>query len=466
MNEQYTNEPLTIDPAARLTELYRSWGILDLLGLSVDELPPEWLRILNIARNLLDGHPIPGVGIPTTVAALLAREEEVVYERRRVRRLITDNAHHIPDDPEVRPIESVSEFPRIIMSQRLWQFIDPEIFYYRVYAHDVLVKEKEEIRALLDDRFEETEELVPVANRQRRPRQKVLVLRDTSSSMRDNHKGIFAKAVALAYLIKAQEEGAEVSDRSFANTVHPRLRATTPEGFATVARRILREGFYGTTNLAAALEDTIVEIRKEELGLDPYALAVTEILLISDCENPDRLPPLPPGVTINTLHLEGGREGYMLPTYAERLEEIQGVSQSFVRIDTSSLTMPPAAREAWSALEEARLEAADDAHEAGYDAARTLDQPGSPRTAAQLSRLYEQMTRGTTEHGQIKTQLRGMYLGDKAGLGQLLRQVLRRLIETLTAAPHLRPHLPLHPRASVPHGHAPSAHDFVVRPKR
>ncbi|HNO65299.1 MAG TPA: hypothetical protein PKK39_03060, partial [Tepidiformaceae bacterium] len=49
---------------AELQELYRSWRILDLVGETVNELPPEWLRILDIARNLMLQHPLPGVELP------------------------------------------------------------------------------------------------------------------------------------------------------------------------------------------------------------------------------------------------------------------------------------------------------------------------------------------------------------------------------------------------------------------
>ncbi len=38
---------------AELQDLYRSWRILDLVGETASEMPPEWLRILEIARNLI-----------------------------------------------------------------------------------------------------------------------------------------------------------------------------------------------------------------------------------------------------------------------------------------------------------------------------------------------------------------------------------------------------------------------------
>ncbi len=407
-----------------LADLYRSWGILDLVRESVEAMPPAWLQILNIARNLLDGRALPGVPLPAELTALLARDGDVRYERRTVRRQARPSGPPRPEDPEVRPIDSFAEFPRIILGQRMWQFIDPDLFFYRIYAHDVLIRAPDETPITVDDE-EDIEEVVTVTKVRRRPRQKVLVLRDTSSSMRDRNKGIFAKAVALAYLIKAHEEGAEVADRSFANTVHPRLRAASAEEFAAIARRILREGYYGTTNLAAALEATMAEIRREELGLNPYARAKTEILLISDCENPEKLPPLPPGVTINTLHLEGGREGLMLRDYQERLREIQEISNLFVKIDTSALELPDAAHEAWALLEELRALRDDEAD--GRNDGAAQDRQERVRQAAQLLKVYDRMAKGAKAYRSWSLQLRRELPGARAGLIELLMALAERL---------------------------------------
>src|SRR3712207_3299353 len=124
------------ESAARLEALYRSWGILRLLGETVETMPPEWLPILNIARHLLEGKPIPGVSMPAEITALLERQDDVQYERRIVKRTRSWLRVVRPEEAEVRPIESPGELPRIVASQRMWQFIDPTIFFYRVYTHD------------------------------------------------------------------------------------------------------------------------------------------------------------------------------------------------------------------------------------------------------------------------------------------------------------------------------------------
>ncbi len=424
-----SSAPSADSPAAELTDLYRSWGVLDLLDESIEELPREWLRILDIARNLLDGNPIPGVTIPTAITTLLSRADDATYERKVVKRKAAPRASERIEEPSVRPIESFSEFPKIIAGQRMWQFIDPELFVYRIYAHDMLVREMEERPAAAGEEDEVEEEIVIITKLQRKPRQRVLVLRDTSSSMRDNNKGIFAKAVALAYLIKAQEEGAEVGDRSFANTVHERMRATSPAEFAGIARRILREGYYGTTNLAAAFETTMSEIRREELGLNPFARAKTEILLISDCENPEQLPPLPPGVAVNTLHLAGGREGLMVRNYEERLREIEAISTAFVRIDTSALEIPDKTRESWLLLEESKSLAA----EMGVASSNVLSGTGELRERLEridrLTKVHERMTRGTRQHKNWKMQMGRGHRGERAGLLAMLLAWLARLRE-------------------------------------
>ena len=399
--------PTVEPPSTDLGALYRSWRIIDLLGETIEQLPPEWLKILNIARTLLDGDQIPGMSVPDGLTALVTRDPEFTYERRRVSVSHKHKRSPLEDEPQVRPIESFAEFPRILMNQRMWQFIDSELFFYKICTHDVLVKEREMSDESIEEDVEDTiEELVKVAKPPRRGRQRVLVLRDTSSSMNDGNKGTFAKAVALAYLIKAQEEGAEVSDRSYANRVHARLRATSAADFPVIAKRILKEGYYGTTNLADALRVTMAEIRREEVGFDPHARAKTEILLISDCENPVELPPLPPGVTINTLHLEGGKEGRMLRDYQHRLAEIQQISTVFVRIDTSALQLPDRIRDAWSVLQEAA--AVDDQLSLDLPVEGAEPDPELRRRARevdQLSTIYERMAEQDKQYRALKSRL-------------------------------------------------------------
>jgi uncharacterized protein with von Willebrand factor type A (vWA) domain len=70
---------------------------------------------------------------------------------------------------------------------------------------------------------------VPTGGLSRKKRQKVYALLDVSNSMRDANKDVFAKALVLAYLLIALEEGAELFLRTFANSVHERSDCRSPE---------------------------------------------------------------------------------------------------------------------------------------------------------------------------------------------------------------------------------------------
>ena len=48
-------------PEEDLEDLYRSWEVLDLVGETVSAMPPGWLDVLNLARNLLDARALPGI---------------------------------------------------------------------------------------------------------------------------------------------------------------------------------------------------------------------------------------------------------------------------------------------------------------------------------------------------------------------------------------------------------------------
>ena len=53
---------------AELEGLYRSWRMLDVLNETIATMPPGWLRVLGIARNIMLRRPLPGVEVPDEVA--------------------------------------------------------------------------------------------------------------------------------------------------------------------------------------------------------------------------------------------------------------------------------------------------------------------------------------------------------------------------------------------------------------
>ena len=187
---------------------------------------------------------------------------------------------------------------------------------------------------------------VPTGGVSRKKRQKVYALLDVSNSMRDGNKEVFAKALLLAYLLIAVEEGAQLYLRTFGNTVHARSDCNSLEQFAELAQRILRVTPDGSTDIKAALDAAVGDIR----SLDNYNTLAhlgeappTEILLISDCESYE-VPYLPKGIRLHTVHLKGGR---MMTAYREGFERIRAESKTFTKIDTSLLQLPDSSRDRW-----------------------------------------------------------------------------------------------------------------------
>lgn len=440
-----------------LEALYASWGFLELLRETITVAPREWLQIMSIARCLLDGRPVPGIDVPDRLARLVQRDGPPAPPPPDPRKTALFGRITL-DEPEVRPIESMAELPKVVPSQMMWQFVDPELFYYRVVTHDVLIKEHVDGREPDPEETPDRRAAEPPPERRRGKRQSVLVLRDTSTSMREGNKGIFAKAFALAYLVKAQEEGAEISDRSFANRVHARLRAQRPEEFAAVAQRILREGYVGTTDLSEALNVTMREIRREELGLDPNAVARTEILLISDCELPEQLPEILPGITINTLHLAGGREGHMIRDYEDRLAEVMRVSKLFVHIDTTTLTLPDERRSQWllgceAEAVEQELAAYEAVHEAPDAELRER-----ARRLRELQPVYEHLAPESGERRDVRLRAGRAMTGHTTGAADLVRAIWQTMLE---AAGAVRRRLP--GRAERAAGRHTQPSSFIVR---
>lgn len=343
----------TLDPVARpiesLDALYRSWGILDLVDETVETMPDGWLEILNLARHLLDGLPVPGVEIPTEVHALVtqkARYTTRVHAERK-RRVVFPNT----GDTEVQPLRNLLDLPQVTLPDLMLRTLSPDLFEFRLMSGSINGVYNIDSSPRIEEWDELVEEEVPIGNPNRK-RQKVYALLDVSNSMRDANKMIFAKALMLAYLVRACEERANLHFRTFGNTVHARTDVVRREDFAVLARRILTVTPDGATDLKRTLNVAIGDIRglDEERASRRLEQPPTEILLISDCESYS-VPYIPQGIKLHTVHLKGGQ---MMSAYAEGFERVRAESTTFHEIDTTLLAMPDAVRERWLLLQDGR----------------------------------------------------------------------------------------------------------------
>jgi hypothetical protein len=337
--------PTSTGLRSELAAFYRSWRILDLVGETAASMPAEWLRILEIARNLLLHRPLPGVEIPQQLEPLLTHAQPVFTTQVRVERK-KRVVYPITGDTRVQPLQNLTDFPQVTLPDMMLRGVSQELFDFRLisgginglYNIDRVPPEQE-----YDDVIEVR---VPTGGFTRKKRQKVYALLDVSNSMRDDNKALFAKALLLAYLLIAIEEGSELYFRTFGGTVHARTDCRTPADFAPLAQRILRVTPDGSTDIKGALDTAVGDIR----ALDSYNTLAhlgeappTEILLISDCESYE-VPYLPNGIQLHTVHLKAGR---MMTAYRPGFERIRAESKTFTEIDTSLLTLPDATRDRW-----------------------------------------------------------------------------------------------------------------------
>lgn len=335
-----------------LAALYESWGILRLLGETAATLPPEWLKILNIARNLLDRHTIPGVPLADDMAEFFARPE---YDRPQVRHrpIVPRYVPPMGSDVVLRPMQSLSDYPHIAPSDLALGHGAPDLFEFRLASGDVnayYVRQLVPPQEIIEDASEDT------PRPERRPkRQKVYVLLDVSNSMRDHNKLVFAKALVLAYLIRAAEEGSECYFRTFGNSVHQRVESKDLAGFAALAQHVLRIAPDGGTDIKKALDTAIQDIKVIDNmnALERLAArAPTEILLISDCES-YTVPYIPPTVRLHTVHMT---DGQVAKSAVAGFESIREASATMHEIDSRALWMPDSTLDRWLLREELRLE--------------------------------------------------------------------------------------------------------------
>ncbi len=438
---------------ADLEALYRSWGILDLVGETADTLPPEWLRILNIARTLREGLPLPGIDLPEDVQRLL-RPPRPEYETLEIRERKHRIVYPVQPDTRIQPLRHLDDLPQVTLPDLLLRDLDPAIFEFRLLSGDINALYNVDPGPAEEDYDEVRLERVLKAPPGNRRRQRVYVLLDVSNSMREANKLLFAKGLVLAYLITACEERAHLYFRTFANRVHPRTDCLTPADFPALARRILTVTPDGSTDMRVTLATAIGDIGeldavgRDRSGFEP---SPTELLLISDVES-YAIPSIPRWIRLHTIHLKGGP---MARNYVPSFEQIREASATFTEIDTTRFVLPVSLRERWLLQQDGRLHAGpEDATHAGAAPSDRLERRNA------LLRAYERMAGPppADRRSPPGAAPRGPGRGFDPSLGRLLRRwagVIARLWRALHPP---RPH-----RRTAP---AAFAGSVTIRPRR
>lgn len=413
------------DHPASLEALYRSWGILDLVGKTVESMPPGWLEILNVARHLLDGLPVPGVEVPKDLRDLVsppAPPAMVRVRTERKRRVVFPTT----GDTSVQPLRNVLDLPQVTLPDLMLRTLSPNLFEFRLLSGNINGVYNIDSAPRVEEYDEVVEEEAPV-DAPRRKRQKVYALLDVSNSMRGSNKMLFAKALVLAYLVSACNERANLHLRTFGNTVHHRTDCIERGDFADLAQRVLAVTPDGSTDLKRTLNVAIADIRaldgqRETRGLEQPP---TEILLISDCESYS-VPYVPQGIRLHTVHLKGGE---MMRAYSEGFERIRAESTTFHEIDTTRLALPDTLRERWLLLQDGRpLEGLPE------PAMLHLDTPPGHVSAARRKALldvYDRLADSTSKRSGSRAKLTNSWHGkksfDPSALLQLIAEILRRI---------------------------------------
>lgn len=408
---------------AELEGLYRSWRILDLLGETVETMPPQWLRILEIARNILLQRPLPGLDVPDEVQRLVTPAEPIFSTQIRIERK-KRVVYPLTGDTQVQPLRNLTDFAQVTLPDMMLRTLGQELFDFRLISGGINGLYNIDTGPAEQEYDDIIEVRVPTGGMSRKKRQKVYALLDVSNSMRDANKETFAKALLLSYLLIAIEEGAELYLRTFGNTVHQRSDCTTKERFGDLAGRILRVTPDGSTDIKIALDTAVGDIR----ALDSYNTLAhlgeappTEILLISDCESYE-VPYLPKGIRLHTVHLKGGR---MMTAYREGFERIRAESQTFTEIDTTNLQLPDSTRDRWLLEQDGR------SLERGL-ALKAFERGTNPEEERRqgLVQAYARMNEAKSRRTKGAQKMNAMAAKPTLGLAELFRRIgsaLRRV---------------------------------------
>lgn len=337
-----------------LKDLYESWDVANFLEYTLGKLPPDWLVILNISRKLLAGKAIKGIQIPDSLIALTQRDMELIYEKRLVTKKGYRKSESPSTDKEVRQIENPSEIAKTLPPYLLLEDLDPDLFDYKALTRSLPVLDYAKPQITIEETSKDVEELTPKAEKGTNSRQKAYVLLDISPSMSDNYKMIFAKAVVLSYLAKAQEEGSTVYLRSFYNSPGPLSVADNRQMMHPLAERVLRIAEHGGTDINSALKQAIRDVSELDQITKTKQFAETEILIITDAESYTGIPKVANNIKLHTLHLRGGKEGTGADhlDYPIKLAALKKESATFTQIYTGKLFLDDSVEEKWELLKE------------------------------------------------------------------------------------------------------------------
>jgi len=431
-------------PRNNLEELYRSWGVFDSLLNTLDRLPPDWLIVFNIARNLLDGKPIPGIQVPDALRALTERDVKLEYEKRLVTRRWQEPTEIPSDEIDIRPIEKLSELPRVLPPYLLLADIEPDLFTYNAVSGNFPVSEYQKPKVVMEERSETVEELEEVRRVGRSMRQKVYVLLDRSDSMALDHRFIFAKAVVMAYLAKAFEENAQLYFQAFgANYVESRIDCLIADQFPYLAEHVL--GIHllpallakllpsapgAATDIGSPMMIAINQVHRiDQLKADEHA--TTEILLITDGESGTRIPIVPPNITLHTLHLKGSDRWFSsYDWFEDRIRELKKESKTYTVIDTSALK-PPFPEEEPKLLDEEAKRLEQELAAKGLETSQNdKDLQSRIEQARQMTAAYRKMYPRNKDLNRAEQRMKGIeYKLDSSKIQEGIRSAIRKTLQ-------------------------------------
>lgn len=193
---------------------------------------------------------------------------------------LDDLPSHLPaDEMDVSAIQSVEELPRIFPVQWLLEETNPDLFYAKLAQRGLLVPEwQRPTQRPLESLHESPErEMVPEPVRAETAKLHAYVLLDTSSTMEDrDRRGLVARGLALAFLLKGHEQDARLMLRPFTAEVGELSSGVTREDFRAIVRRVIELPNAGQTRIQMAVEQAVEDIREAGPSRGAHIMLITD----------------------------------------------------------------------------------------------------------------------------------------------------------------------------------------------
>ncbi len=277
---------LTTPAPTRSKTAYEAFDLVNYLALfdlDLGEVNPEQVSMFIAARaaaEFVDDLAIPIATRPKPDEETTLREIETDLPIALTGYVSDPVGGELPsNDMDVTTIQSTEQLARIFPTQWLLEDVCPDAFYAKVAQRELLMPEWQRPAQRPEDSYDDSPDHKRIEDQALADtsKQHAYLLLDTSRTMSDHdRRGLVARGLALAFLLKGYQQRSQLNFRPFTDQAADLSSGTSRDEFRNIVRRVIDIPNGGQTRIQQALEQAVLDVRKA----GPCLRA--DVMLISD----------------------------------------------------------------------------------------------------------------------------------------------------------------------------------------